>query len=132
MRNPAEESKKLFFSRNGLLGASNAASSDAHNSSATAGKTPAASAPRGPHFREWLRTNRHIDDADADIMNATLLSPLPCQRRQRAAFAIARVLVVDPVVRVDPLDGNAVARPQQAPQDPPRRDLRPGGAAPHA
>ena len=31
--------------------------------------------------------------------------PLSRQGRQRAAFAIARVLVVDPVVRVDPLGG---------------------------
>ena len=53
------------------------------------------------------------------------------QRRQRAAFAIARVLVVDPVMRIDPLERNAVARPQHLHQDPPRRDLRLGGAARH-
>src|SRR6267378_6758401 len=58
-----------------------------------------------------------------------LLSPLPCQRRQRAALAIACVLVVDPVVRIDPPDRNAVTRPQYPHQNPPRRDLRLGRAA---
>jgi len=40
-----------------------------------------------------------------------LLPPLPRHGRERAAFAIARVLEVDPVVRIDVFKGNAVARP---------------------
>src|ERR1700736_1550626 len=32
-----------------------------------------------------------------------LLPPLPRQRRQCAAFAVARVLVIDPVMGIDPL-----------------------------
>src|SRR3954454_24103479 len=64
-------------------------------------------------------------------MGGLLSVPLPCQRRQRAAFAVADVLVVDPVVRIDPLEGNVVTRPQHLHQDPPRRDLRLAGAARH-
>src|SRR5438105_8830669 len=40
-----------------------------------------------------------------------LTSPLPRQRRQRAAFAVTGVLIVDPVVRVAPLEGHVVTRP---------------------
>src|ERR1700738_219651 len=56
-----------------------------------------------------------------------LLPPLPRQRRERAAFAIAGVLVVDPVMRIDVIERNAVARPQHFYQHPPRRNLRLGG-----
>src|SRR3978361_1073568 len=62
---------------------------------------------------------------------ALSLPPLPRKRRQRAAFAIAGVLVVDPVVRIDPVQRNAVAHPQHLQQDSPRRDLCLGGATGH-
>jgi hypothetical protein len=44
-RNPAEESRKLFFSRNGLLGASSAANSEAYSKNTIAGAAPNGFAP---------------------------------------------------------------------------------------
>src|SRR5262245_39580271 len=43
-----------------------------------------------------------------------LLPPLPCHRRQRAAFAVAGVLVVDPVVGIDVVEWDLVTRAQHA------------------
>src|SRR5215207_3242185 len=48
--------------------------------------------------------NRHCERSEAIHRAAyrpPLLAPLPRHCRQRAAFAIARVLVVDPVMRID-------------------------------
>src|SRR5689334_20570290 len=46
-----------------------------------------------------------------------LLPPLARQGCQRAAFAIARVLEVDPVVGIDALERNVVARAQHLHED---------------
>src|SRR3954462_3374891 len=59
-----------------------------------------------------------------DFGYPTLLSPLPRHRRQRAAFAISRVLEIDPVVGIDAIERNRVARAQHAHENAPRRDLR--------
>src|SRR3569832_2544844 len=56
-----------------------------------------------------------------------LLPPLPRQGRERAAFAITRVLVVDPVVGIDAVERNAITRAQYLHQNPPGCDLRLGG-----
>src|SRR3954451_23944206 len=64
-------------------------------------------------------------------MGGLLSVPLPCQRRQRAAFAVAGILVVDPVVRIDPLEGNVVTRPQHLHPEPPCYNLSLGSPARH-
>ncbi|BAC52604.1 blr7339 [Bradyrhizobium diazoefficiens USDA 110] len=56
-------------------------------------------------------------------MTRELLPPCPRQRREPAAFAIARVLVVDPIVRIDAVERDVVARTQHLYEDLPRRDL---------
>src|SRR5256885_6496271 len=50
-------------------------------------------------------------------LRANLLAPLLRQLRQRAAFAIAGVLEVDPVMRVDPRQRDAVAQAQHLYED---------------
>src|SRR5205814_5743436 len=55
--------------------------------------------------------------------------PLPRHGGERAAFAIARVLEVDPVMRIDAIERDAVSRPQDLDQDPPRLNLRLGRPA---
>jgi hypothetical protein len=49
---------------------------------------------------------------------------VPRQGCERAAFAIAPVLEVDPVVRIDAVERNVVARTQNLHEDLPRVDLR--------
>src|ERR1700730_14956390 len=55
-----------------------------------------------------------------------LLPPLPRQRRERAAFAIAGVLVFNPVMRIAVSERKAAARPQHFYHPTPRRNLRLG------
>src|SRR5262245_42962553 len=55
-----------------------------------------------------------------------LLRPLPRQSRQGTAFAIAGILEVDPVVRIDVIQRNVIARAQHAYEYPPGGDLRIG------
>src|SRR6187200_667521 len=61
----------------------------------------------------------------------SLLAPLPRQLCKLAAFAIPGVLEVDPVMRIDPCQRDAVTRAQDLDQDAPRRHLRLGGTARH-
>jgi hypothetical protein len=89
-RKPADDSRKLFFSRNGLLGASNAASSDAHSISAMAGSVPNAFAQRARIGRKRRHANGRT--VNADIMNNMRLAgpsglhePHPCLNHKAAS-----------------------------------------------
>src|SRR3974390_1872803 len=65
----------------------------------------------------------------SDGTGVCLLPPLPRQGRKLTAFAIARILEVDPVVRIDAIERNPVARPQYFHENPPGCDLGLAGAS---
>jgi hypothetical protein len=76
-RKPAEERRKLFFSRNGLLGVSSATRSEVHSNSTIAGNIKAARPP-ARNSRQRLPATGEINDAD--IMRC----PLPERASPRA------------------------------------------------
>src|SRR3984885_15871352 len=59
----------------------------------------------------------------AEESESLLLPPLVRQRCECAAFAVARILEVDPVMRIDVVERNAITRAQHLHQNPPGRDL---------
>src|SRR5229473_5207241 len=79
-RKPAEERRKLFFSRNGLLGVSSATRSEVHSNSTMAGNTKAVRPP--------ARNRRQRPAATGQINDADIMSnPLP--QRASAHFVQA-------------------------------------------
>src|SRR6266436_8463458 len=62
-RKPAEERRKLFFSRNGLLGVSSATRSEVHSNSTMAGNTKAVRPP-ARNRRQRPAATGQINDAD--------------------------------------------------------------------